>query len=103
MGHSNAGKVKRIAAGIMGLLMLIIVLFSAFYIAAEADHDCAGEDCPICVCIRLCESTLRGMADRTATPLSAVAPVLFMLFLAAIFVAVLPLETPVSRKDRLNN
>ena len=42
---------RKIAAGIMGFMMLAFVLFSAFYIAAEAEHDCEGEGCPICVCI----------------------------------------------------
>ena len=58
---------KRIAAGIMGILMLFIVLFSAFYIAAEADHDCTGEDCPICACIQQCENTLHQIGDGIAS------------------------------------
>lgn len=103
MCNSNTTKAKRIAAGIMGIMMLVIVLFSAFYIAAEANHDCTGEDCPICACIQQCENTLRGVGDGTATELSAVIPVFVILFFAAYFVAELPQETLITRKVRLNN
>ena len=41
-------KAKRVATGIMALMMLVVVLFSFFYIAVEAGHDCRGENCPIC-------------------------------------------------------
>ncbi len=103
MCNSNTANVKRIAAGIMGLMMLIIVLFSAFFIAAEADHDCTGEDCPVCACIQQCENTLRGIGDGTAAQLSAVVPVFFLLFFAALFVAEFSQETLITRKVRLNN
>ncbi len=94
---------KRIAAGVMGLLMLVIVLFSAFYVAAEADHDCCGEDCPVCESIQLCEATLRRAVSGTTAPRAAVVPV--VLFLFAVIPATLQVsgETLVSRKVRLNN
>ena len=103
MCNSKTANVKRIAAGIMGLMMFIAVLFSAFYIAAEADHDCCGEDCPICACIQQCENTLRGIGDGTAEQLSAVIPVMLIFLVAALPIAVLSQETLVSRKVRLNN
>lgn len=103
MCNSKTVNVKRIAAGIMGLVMLIIVLFSAFFIAAEADHDCTGEDCPICACIGQCENMLRGIGDGTAAPLSAVIPVLLILFFAALLVAEFSQETLITKKVRLNN
>ncbi len=103
MCNSYTTKAKRIAAGIMGIMMLVIVLFSAFYIAAEANHDCTGEDCPICACIQQCENILRRVSEGTASELSAVIPVFFILFFAACFVAALPQETLITRKVRLNN
>jgi hypothetical protein len=103
MRSANAAKAKRIAAGVTSLLLLVIALFSAFYLAAEAGHDCAGEDCPICACIQRCESALRGFGGGTAALLSVAAPIFFILLFAALFAAALPLETPVSRKVRLNN
>lgn len=103
MCNSTTVNVKRIAAGIMGLVMLIIVLFSAFFIAAEADHDCTGEDCPICACIAQCENTLHQIGDGAAVQAAVIVPVFFMLILAFLFADYFTQETPVSRKVRLNN
>lgn len=103
MCNSNTTKANKIAAGIMGIMLLVIVLFSSFYIAVEADHHCTGEDCPICACIQQCENTLRGIGDGTAAQSSAVIPVIFILFFSALFVAEFSQETLVSQKVRLNN
>ena len=103
MRNSSTSKVLRITAGIMGLMMLFIVLFSAFYIAAETDHECCGEDCPICACIHQCENTLRGIGDGAAVRTAAVAPVILILFAAAFVIAAVSQDTLVSRKVRLNN
>ena len=86
----------------MGLMLLVIVLFSAFYIAAKAGHDCTGEDCPVCACIQQSKDTLHEIGGGTAAQLSSVIPVLLILLNAALFVAELPQATLVSRKIRLN-
>ncbi len=103
MRNLSTSGALRITAGIMGLMMLVIVLFSSFYVAAEADHDCCGEDCPICAGIRQCENTLRRIGDGVAIQSAAVAPVILILFAAAFVNAVVSQDTPVSRKVRLNN
>lgn len=50
----------------LSLLLVIavcfVMLFSAVYIAAESDHDCTGEHCPICYQIGICVSTLTNPA-----------------------------------------
>lgn len=103
MRDPKASGIIRITAGIMGLMMLVIVLFSAFYIAAETDHDCTGEDCPVCACIQLCESTLRGISDGISVASSVIIPFLFILSAAALFVTAVPSDTLISRKVRMNN
>ncbi|MCR5648213.1 MAG: hypothetical protein K6F67_01595 [Oscillospiraceae bacterium] len=87
----------------MGLMMLVLVLFSAFYIAAEADHDCSGEDCLVCACIRQCENALRVVGDGTAAGSAAVAPVFVILLAAAFVIAAASPDTLISVKVRLNN
>ena len=94
---------KRIAAGIMGILMLFIILFSAFYIAAEADHDCTVEDCPICACVQQCENTLHQMGDGIASCAAVIIPIVFLLVFIFLFAPLFSQETLVSRKVRLNN
>ena len=102
MRDSKVSGIIRITAGVMGLMMLVIGLFSAFYIASETDHACCGEDCPVCACLRQCENILHGLGEGIAAR-SAAAPVR-LIFLAAAFVTTAVFQdTLISRKVRLNN
>lgn len=103
MRNLNTSKVLRITAGIMGLMMLVLIAFSAFYIAAEADHDCSGEDCLICACIHQCENTLRGIGNGTAVKSAVVVAIVFILLAAAFVIPPELQDTLVSKKVRLNN
>ncbi len=94
---------RRIAAGVMGLMMLAAVLFSSLYIAVEADHDCTGEDCPVCACVRQCENTLRSAGEGFRACPAVLIPFLSVLSAAALSLAAASFATPVSRKVRLNN
>ena len=95
--------VKRIAAALLGLLLLSLLLCSAFYVAAEAEHDCTGEDCPVCLSLEHCASLLRQLGSGARIQSAASLSVLTV-FLAALVLASVGLtETPVTRKVRLNN
>lgn len=94
---------NKIIAAIMGVMMLVVVLVSASYVAVEAVHDCTGEDCPICACINQCENTLRQVGGGVDFQADTVLPVVFILIMAVSGSAILTAETPVSRKIRLNN
>ncbi len=94
---------KRLTTSIMTLMMLIIVLFSVFFIAAEADHDCCGDDCPICACIHLCENTLEQIGSGAAAQAAVIIPVILFCISILLSFCVCRQETPVSKKVRLNN
>ena len=96
-------KQKRIAAGILAFLMLFAMLFPVFYIAAEANHHCSGEDCPVCACISQCEAVLHQMGDGQVAQIAVFAVFTYLIVSAATFVAAYESETPVSRKVRMNN
>ena len=100
--NSNNSRFKRITACATGILMLALVLFSAFYIAVETDHNCSGENCLVCVYIQQCENILRQVGHSTAQ-VSIASPVIFLLLLALCSLYSFPQETPVSKKVRLNN
>ena len=51
----------RFLTGLLAALLAVVMLSSAVYIAAEADHDCSGEDCAICHQISTCENLLRSL------------------------------------------
>ncbi len=94
---------KKYLVCIMAAVMLMIVLFSSFFIAAHADHECDGRDCPVCACIQQCEKNLRGFGDGMTAGISAVMPLLVFLLSVSIPVCSLTGATPVSQKVRLNN
>ena len=58
---------------VLCLAVLLALVFSAFYIAAGADHDCPGESCEVCRHIAQCEKLLRTLLLLAAASLFAVA------------------------------
>ncbi|MBR4204500.1 MAG: hypothetical protein IKQ92_03390 [Clostridia bacterium] len=101
-GRGNIGRFWAFAAA---MTLLAVVLFSAFFLAVEANHDCTGEDCPICACVLLCEKTLRsgGLDGEYSARSAAIVPPLVLLFAVLSVGALFSRETPVSGKMRLNN
>ncbi|MBR2834857.1 MAG: hypothetical protein IKE43_03970 [Coriobacteriales bacterium] len=94
---------NRITSTIMGLMLVALVLFSSFYLVAEANHDCSGEDCPICECIQQCIQTLQQIGEGAVSLTAAVIPAFACLILVFLPVTLLPQNTLVSNKVRLNN
>ena len=93
---------KRLIAGIIIIMMLVVVLSSSCFIAGHVDHDCAGEDCPVCAFIRQCEKVLLGYGSFTSVKAVTLPYMIILLFL---FFTVSPwiMDTPVSKKVRMNN
>ena len=77
-------KQKRMLAMAMAAAILFIVLASAFFIAAEANHDCIGDGCEICCQINVCRTVLKGLALAViAAVLAELQAVPFPSFLSA--------------------
>ncbi|HPR39735.1 MAG TPA: hypothetical protein PKY19_04105 [Oscillospiraceae bacterium] len=49
---------NRAIALLLSAAVLSAVILSVVFIAKEADHDCTGENCPICHEIKVCVRTL---------------------------------------------
>ena len=104
MNHLKApSSHKKIVAGIAAFAVLFIVLFSSFYICAEADHHCSGEDCPVCACIQICENVIRQMGSRTDMPVLVCLTAAFLLLAGMLSGETFEQETPVSLKIRMND
>ena len=103
MYSAGVTRAKRIAAGVMVLTLLLILALSMLFLIAEADHDCAGADCPICACLRACVHVLRRFGASAILPLAATVPVILFLFAVTAGAAVFAQETPVSNGIRLND
>ena len=56
---------RRIAL-LFAMTLVFAVLFSVVFVVAEANHDCSGEDCPICCQMTVCENTLRAAGFAAA-------------------------------------
>ncbi|MBR2674214.1 MAG: hypothetical protein IKE52_01990 [Mogibacterium sp.] len=99
----RVGLRKRIIAAIIMTVFFLIVLLSSFFVAAEAEHDCSGDDCPICDYIHICENLLHQTSAGSPMDASSIIPDVFV-FLSVLLIAYdLLRETPVSRKVRMNN
>lgn len=96
-------KKKRIAALLLAVTVLLVMLYSALFIAAEADHDCVGENCPICYQINVCQNTLRNLS--LAVSAAAFAAAFTYTLCRSIFfcTAVIPRYTLVSLKVKLTD
>ena len=95
--------INRVFACIMASMVFFMVLFSTFFIVSHADHDCTGEECPVCACIQQCENILHSTGDGEAFATTEILPVI--LFSGFIFVSycIVISDTPVSTKVRIND
>lgn len=57
-----AMKRNRVIALILAAIVFLVMAFSLCVVAAEAGHDCHGEDCPVCKLVAVCENNIRGMS-----------------------------------------
>ncbi len=101
-GHSMKITGKT-AAGILGILLLLTVLLSSFYVSTEIHHHCSGEDCPVCACVQQCENLLHRIGDGSAAALALVIPVCCLFVVMLFAVNRLGRETLVTQKIRLND
>lgn len=93
---------KRIGLAVAAALMAVI-LFSALFRLFEADHDCAGDDCPICACIQQCELILNQFTNGVVAQAAVAVAVSLLVLAVAISAYTFIQATPVSRKVQLNN
>ena len=55
-------KPKRILAMLMAVAVFAVMLSSALFLAEEADHDCIGDGCQICVQMNVCRGILKSLS-----------------------------------------
>ena len=61
---------KHISALILCIGMVLVLAVSAAFIIHEADHDCSGEDCPVCRMIAANINLLRTLGQAVIAFLS---------------------------------
>ena len=83
--------------------MLLVILLAGVFIVMEADHDCEGEDCPVCECLEQCQTALHQTGNTPVICITAYFSVLLLITGQILPVKVTLKDTPVSTKVRLND
>ena len=98
--NTNAARGIKAALGVVLVLSFILTLF---FIAFEAHHECEGEECPICICLDECVSTVKGFCN--SLPILSAVLAAFPVAVLCSFAAAegLVFNTPISIKVRMNN
>lgn len=94
---------QRLLAGFTCAVFVIVAFFSLLFIAKEAHHDCAGEDCPVCACIHQAEQTLKQIGTGSAETVGAFAPQFPLVVAFLCFPLFVPVGSLISQKVRMNN
>ena len=58
---------RRIMAGICAVFVLLTIFFSGILLAADADHDCSGHDCLVCLEMQNCVSNFQLVGSSSAS------------------------------------
>lgn len=87
----------------LSVLVVLIFMIALVFVAAEAHHECSGEECPICACIEDCVRLIRGFGDLLPV-ITAVATALSVAYLCSLAVSEeLVFSTPILSKVRMND
>ena len=70
-------KKQRAVMILVALMALFAVLYSSLYIAVEANHDCTGDGCQICIQINACDHVLKNLS-LAAGAVTVAAALLYM-------------------------
>lgn len=103
MRYGCISKNKRITAGILLVMLLVLVLFSTFYISSESEHDCVGAKCHVCISIQQCENIMNQISNTMPVQIVVVAMLLLLCVLEFYVIRDFIYNTPISRKERMNN
>ncbi len=95
-------KDKRFAAGLTALIVALFVILASAYIAAETDHDCRGEHCPVCECIQRFRASMESGNILIPGPVALFFGIVLISEMMRSF-PVIGISTPVSFKVRLND
>jgi hypothetical protein len=87
----------------MAVMILFVMMFSAIFIVFHTDHDCTGEDCPVCACLQQCENILHGAGDGSQFTASGIIPFVLITGFILVSSSIVISDTPVSAKVRMNN
>ena len=63
MNYSS--KKKQILALLAAVLVTAVLLLSGLFIATHENHECIGDDCPVCAQMETCAAVIRLITEAT--------------------------------------
>ncbi|MDO4293001.1 MAG: AraC family transcriptional regulator [Eubacteriales bacterium] len=60
-------KHKKICAFVTAFLVTAVLLLSGLFIVTHAEHECTGEDCPVCAELQVCAAAIRLLTEAAGT------------------------------------
>ena len=85
------------------VVLIVGMLFSSFFVAAKHNHQCHGENCPICQMVAICESFLDNVGAGAFIYAAVLFTILFVYTAGILSNYAFKAPTLVSQKVRLNN
>jgi hypothetical protein len=94
---------KRLIATFVAVLILFSLFFSIYFVALKTNHECTGEDCPICHEIQSCLQTIRTLIVTIPATAVMVAVLFYLVQSTLLISAPIIFRTLVSLKVKLSN
>ena len=61
MTERNTSVSRRLLTALMTVVLVMSVFVSLAYLIEEADHECSGNDCPVCRTISICRRNIHSI------------------------------------------
>ena len=58
---------RRVLSGLCAAFVLATIAFSSVFVTVEADHDCHGQDCPVCLEMQACVANFQLLGSSAAS------------------------------------
>ena len=62
---------KRFVSTALVFALFFVMLLSTIYIIAETEHDCVGDNCPVCSQISQCENAINTVSSAASIAAAA--------------------------------
>ena len=94
---------RRLLAVITALIVVFALLYSVAYPAFNAEHNCSGDECSVCLIINLCENTVKLLSAVIAVFLLCTVILRFLFVLLRCVLLNTCKSTLVNLKVKLSN
>lgn len=64
-------KTRKLTAWIAAIAILGVMLFSTIFISQHIEHECTGEECPVCAFMVQCENNINSIGAMIVIVLAA--------------------------------